>query len=781
MVDAPKTTHASLIGVTLGKYSVQALIGRGATATVYLAKDTDLGRPVALKVLLGSLARNPEHVRRFQMEALAVAPLQHPNIVRIYDAGSLDGVPFIAMEYIEGEPLERFLNRSGALPWQHALHIGTQLAEALDCAHRAGIVHRDVKPANILLDHQGRVRLSDFGIANVAARREEESTPGEFVGTPEYMSPEQCAGDSDIAPSSDLFSLGVTIYRMIGGRMPFEAASAVALVQEICESTPPRLNQLNRDVPDDVARLVAHLLEKERHLRPASARVVVEQIQRLHRENGGLSALPEALQSFVREQSQPRRVKNDTPVPGKGKAHGKSASAKSSRKSSRLGPKIEFIEQRRHYTPISSFAQWAALLAILLAAAGAGYWHLFRAIPVAEAAPVLEASAPTETAAGEYFFPLPAPHWNIAALHWSGESDTLVLTIRGQRGTLAQDDIGVIAIDALEQQAYSLSAPMGPVTTASYAVAFPAWSGPGLQHPMPAGTPFADSFLRPVLGAFSGSEHVLLVPQNVKASLPIAAPVYSSPQRLWQAESVGGMPANAAQYAIKPDGHTLAIIKRNPLDGGWILAEHDARWNNLETTGVVLAAGHETVLPGTLQYSPDGRLIAYMRENQGGERVLICIDIEQPSPAPVPVAIGRLDSRAAFSPDGTRIAVTMETNDGPKVVVCRTSDGSIVADLGHGRATSESWKPDGRHLIVTAYDEHTGRPQLVELTTQPPTDRRVLTTFEDGVLVGAAVSRNGRWAAAATTRGEYTVLALIELNTTALRPAAAKHAGAPTT
>ena len=503
MVDS-FTPQASLIGVKLGKYAVQALIGRGAMATVYLAKDMDLGRPVALKVLLGSMARNPEQVRRFQMEALAAAPLQHPNIVRIYDAGILSGVPFISMEFVEGEPLERFLQRSGAVPWHHALMIAQQIADSLDCAHRAGIIHRDVKPANILLDRQGRVRLSDFGIANIAHRPEKPTPEREFLGTPEYMSPEQCAGSADLAPSTDLFSLGVTLYRMLSAQMPFEGASTVALIKSIAEEHPQRLTKLVQGIPDDVARLVAHLLEKERHQRPASARWVSEQIGRLLRENGGTSALPEALNAFIQDQSRPRKLRTDTPTPLKAPR----------------GPRIEFVEGRKYYAPVSLMAKALAAGLLVVAGLGIGYWHFLRdAMPV-QAAAVLPGSEFSEVARGTWKAGLPAEHWTATALHWAGTSQRLLARCEGARGTLAQGAAGVLAYDLEARAVYSVDAPSGPAMNPDHWNACPPGAWPGSIPAMPPGAPLRDMFVRPVYGEGSAAGQVLLVPQHAAAGAP---------------------------------------------------------------------------------------------------------------------------------------------------------------------------------------------------------------------------------------------------------------------
>jgi predicted Ser/Thr protein kinase len=744
MVDS-FTPQASLIGVKLGKYAVHALIGRGAMATVYLAKDTDLGRPVALKVLLGSMARNPEQVRRFQMEALAAAPLQHPNIVRIYDAGILSGVPFISMEYVEGEPLERLLQRSGAVPWHHALMIAQQIADALDCAHRAGIVHRDVKPANILLDRQGRVRLSDFGIANIAHRPMKPSPETEFLGTPEYMSPEQCAGSSDLAPSTDLFSLGVTLFRMLSAQMPFQGASTVALINSIAEDAPPRLNQIVQGLPDDVARLVAHLLEKERHQRPASARWVSDQIGRLLRENGGTSALPEALNAFIKDQSQPRKLRTDTPTPLKAPR----------------GPRIEFIERRMYYAPVSAMAKGLAAALVVLAGLGVGYWHFLRDAAPLQAATEMPGSSFAESTRGVWKAGLPAEHWVATSLHWAGESQRLLVRCEGTRGTLAQGAAGVLAYDMDTRAVYSVDAPSGPAMNIDHWNTQPPGAWPGQMPAMPLDAPLRDAFVRPVYGDGDQGGRVLLVPHPVRAAAPRAQALLACEPLSWMLPSQGpGTTPWAGQVALSPDGHTLCSLLRDPANGTSFLAEHDARWAGNDTELRPLIQGGDPIVPGSVQYAPAGNLIAFVRARADGDRSLWVVQPGR-SESALPVHVGPLGLESTFSPDGRYIAFNVEAEDGPRVVLAETTDGQVIAQLGPGRATQESFHPSGRYLVITAEDETTGSPQLVAVSTDAPFQRQALTNLEEGVLLGGAVSRDGRWTAAALASGE---LAFIDLS-----------------
>lgn len=742
MVDSV-TPQASLIGVKLGKFAVQALIGRGAMATVYLAKDSDLGRPVALKVLLGAMARNPEQVRRFQMEALAAAPLQHANIVRIYDAGTLNGVPFIAMEYVEGESLERFLQRSGAMPWQHALQIALQIADALDCAHRAGIVHRDVKPANILLDKQGRVRLSDFGIASIAKRPTTPTAESAFLGTPEYMSPEQCSGSADLAPSTDLFSLGVTLFRMLSGEMPFKGAGPVALIKSIAEDSPPRLNQLNPNIPDDVARLVAHLLEKERHQRPASARWVCEQIVKLQRENGGSSALPEALNAFIKDQTEPRKLRTDTPTPHK---HGR-------------GPKFEFVERRRYYAPVSWIAKGVAAAFILFAGLGAGYWHLFHDAAPVEAAPELAGSGYHEASPGIWKAALPAEHWVASSMHWVGNSQRLLVRCEGARGSLAQDAAGVLSYDLAMRNINSVVAPSGPAMYTDEWRQQPAFSGPGLMPAMAEIAPLANRFVQAVYGAENADGQVLLVPQAVTTATPHGKPVYACATAAWMsAPAMPGAPRWSGQAALSPDGRTVCLLLRDAQNGAPTLLEKEAAAGGVERA---LIQGGDAIVPGSVQYSPDGQWLALLRDKANGERALWLLRAGAVGGAAIPVAIGKLGLDAAFSPDSQTIALNVETDEGPRVELARCSDGKVAAQLGPGRITQESWHPSGRYLVVTAEDEATGAPQLIAVSAKSPLTRQALTRLEEGVLLGGAVSRDGRWAAAALASGE---LAFVDLS-----------------
>jgi serine/threonine protein kinase len=221
-----------------GRYELQRQLGKGGMGTVYLARDTQLERLVALKV--PNLEGDPSHARQFLREARAAAALHHPNICPVYDSGEIDGRPFLTMAYVEGEPLSARVSR-GPLPIDEATSLVRTLADALDEAHRAGVVHRDLKPANILYNSKGQPVITDFGLARRSTSTSGMSSSGQGIfGTPAYMAPEQVNGDSKtIGPTSDVYALGVVLYELLTGTRPFDGTLGTLLARITTEDTEP--------------------------------------------------------------------------------------------------------------------------------------------------------------------------------------------------------------------------------------------------------------------------------------------------------------------------------------------------------------------------------------------------------------------------------------------------------------------------------------------------------------------------------------------------------------
>jgi serine/threonine protein kinase len=269
MSDAPQTPAKPLIA---GRYREIQKIGSGGMSVVLMCEDTVLQRTVALKMLADHLASDQDFVTRFRHEALAVAKLQHPNIVQVFDSGSdtTTNQYFIVMEYVEGQPLSDMLRGGRKLEPARAVAIASDACEALECAHRAGVIHRDVKPANLIVTREGQTKLADFGIAK-AAEMTRVTQVGSVLGTVAYLSPEQATG-GDTGPASDIYSLAVVTYEMLGGRLPYLYKSITELAMKQRDELPTPLVELNPVVPVELDRTIRVALNYDPKLRFATAR-----------------------------------------------------------------------------------------------------------------------------------------------------------------------------------------------------------------------------------------------------------------------------------------------------------------------------------------------------------------------------------------------------------------------------------------------------------------------------------------------------------------------------
>jgi serine/threonine-protein kinase len=248
-----------------GRYEVEKTLGGGGMAVVYLARDGELGRPVAVKVLADNLAGDAELRERFVREGRLAARLSHPNVVRVYDAGEEDGRPFIVMECVEGESLAETVRREGRLEPDRVAELGVQACAGLEHAHRAGLVHRDVKPANLLLTGDGTLKVADFGIAH-AAGGTRVTAVGTVLGTAAYLSPEQAFGEQ-VTPASDLYSLGICLYELLAGKPPYGYETLGEMFSRREAGPPPRL----QGVPAGLEAAILSCLERDPRERPASA------------------------------------------------------------------------------------------------------------------------------------------------------------------------------------------------------------------------------------------------------------------------------------------------------------------------------------------------------------------------------------------------------------------------------------------------------------------------------------------------------------------------------
>ncbi len=264
------------------RYAVARRLGGGAMGVVYLAYHRDLDRWVALKVLRAELSSDERLVQRFRREARAASAIGHPNIIHVYDFGRLrDGSAYIVMEHFEGESLGNVLTREGRLPVARAIGIVMQLCDALGVAHECGVVHRDVKPDNVLVGARDMVKILDFGVAKVEGRKEQITQTNELVGTPLYMAPEQWRGIA-VDARTDVYALGAMFFEMIAGRPPFLAESLNAIIYQHLSDTPPRADSINPRVPAELATIIGTCLAKSPTMRPQSMRALANALSRVH-------------------------------------------------------------------------------------------------------------------------------------------------------------------------------------------------------------------------------------------------------------------------------------------------------------------------------------------------------------------------------------------------------------------------------------------------------------------------------------------------------------------
>ncbi len=653
-----------------GIYEIGETLGAGGMGIVYRAVDTALGRTVALKILRDDLRAQPHIVARFQREAEAIAKLDHPNIVHVHNVGRVGRIPFIAMEHIDGHTLGDVLRDGEKLPWREALNLGRQVAEALAAAHAAQIIHRDIKPGNILLDQSGKAYVTDFGIAKILNSASNLTVDGSRLGTPQYMCPERCRNRT-ITPASDLYSLGVVLFQALAGRLPHEANSNVELIRKITGEAPVRLRSIAPEVPEEVERFVAYLLELEPRNRPQHATEVVAAIDRILEGKALDQNLDHAMNAIAAY-----RDAIATPTP-----HG------ASEESMERDP----LGQRIH-------AAWFRLSVrkrIVIALSGAAL----------VCAPILAAGLttlrPPTVALTGYAADFGMSAWTAPALLSRVRQEAA--GVQRITPTLPGFELAALASDSAGGVALCLEASGGDMR----AVLSLAPSRSDLTFVMPPRAFGADAGLK-----FMGGDAASWIAGTASGVYAVAREDDTVAHKMWDAPVSAWVPLGTTGDAVfaapRTEGGSNLLMLHAALPGA---PEHLA-----ETVGEIVWAG----------VAGFGEFVYYAEAGETGISLWRRAITGHAAPSrKIASGIAGLGS-GPMAPDETRFVA--EHSDG-SIMVLDAESGLVLQRLGTG--SQPAWRPDAQAVIARAAD-YAGRPQLWSFPVDGASSVQ-LTHVEQGV------------------------------------------------
>jgi WD40 repeat protein len=701
----------------LAHYRVLGVLGRGGMGFVLHAEDTQLRRPVALKVLKPALNASPEARRRFTTEARAMAAVEHERIVPIYHIGEDRGVPFLAMPLLRGEALEARLQRAGKLPVAEAVRIAREIALGLAAAHARGLIHRDVKPANVWLDEHGagfRVKLLDFGLARVVSGEATQTQSGMLLGTPAYMAPEQAAGQP-VDARADLFGLGCVLYQMVTGVSPFLRKDTMSTLLAVARDQPPPPRQRNPAVPPALQALIVRLLVKDARERPASAQAVAARLAEIEagsvpvsivspvRRRWRLAAMVAAglllligggvlcQQLIVRFRDEKGNVVGEVKAPPGAK----------SAEVVLVPPEADpWPDGRPALSPM-------ALVRLPAKRKGAVSWTLETALPRGRI--------------GGHSLALSPDSRTVAA----GGDDGVIRLWDLHSGQLVKALVGGHAVTEV---AWS---PDGKRLAAANS-----WGGPIMLWEPDAGR------VRETIKLDSGASQLAWSPDGKYLAIALGAYGANQPvtTRLWQPDTeqlLPALPVSGGFVAWSPDSKTLAVAHGTEIQ----LLDLTSR------TAVRKLTGHKSPV-ACLAWSPDGKQLASASFSAGGQRGGIVRFWDAATGAPGKV----------FGEDGPANAPTTWRYQGAGGTLAWSPDSKYLA-AGGDLPSYNGWT--SHHAAVL--DPATGAKRLLWTGSQVPTyctawsrDGKYLAeSTADGVIVYEGPDLKGRWAKGVHLSGNW--------------------------
>jgi serine/threonine protein kinase len=722
--------NAARASSMFGDYDIIETVGQGGMGIVYRAVDPSLGRTVALKVLKDDLRSNKGVVARFQREGEAVASLDHRNIVQVYSVGTVGDIPYIAMEFVDGDPLSSIMKRERKIDWKRTLAVGEQVAKALGCAHDGQIIHRDIKPGNILVTSEGRAYVSDFGIAKVLTAETQLTVDGSRLGTPQYMSPERCQ-NAEITFSSDLYSLGVVLFQMMSGRLPYESTDTVDLIRKIVSDPPRRLSEFLPDVPADVERLIAYLIEKKVENRPESAEEWVYLCNRVRNGKSMVeddSGLESSLKSFRDSQPTPSTL---------------SDSDFSSMHES-LSDRIGDLWRGRSLNGKTAIV--SAAVAIVMSFLG---WLYFLQTSSATANDFARRVATTEwewtrdSTVVSFYGEMPGvvqarlgnSDWLPSPLGWGGASIGVV-RLEGRAGTSWEGHSGLMVIDSNSETGTMLLVPGS--SARMYDV--------GLN--MGQGSLYFE------LGDDGSNVQVYQADLNSQGSNGILRSSYSS---------ILGRAAHDTFQRVGrvdfPDWTSrilvLGEIHSDSKAWGVFLFERGA-----PSGQSVVPLGSEI---GDLMASQDGALMAYSRLTEQENYDLFVASAGEAEKTEMLVISGLTDKDTfAVSPSGELISASVKRTDEVSEVLIYTVDTNEESLLMQD-GVDVLWHPNSTDVLVLAPDRK-GVNQIWQVATAAPNPRKQITFLEDGVAELGVLAGSGSVLLATSGSNSRPALLIVDLD-----------------
>lgn len=704
----PNSESSARVSHVLGNYEILDELGRGGMGIVYRALDLSLDRPVAVKVLRDDLRMQSMIVSRFAREARAAASLDHPNIVQIYSVGEAHRTPYIAMELVDSESLSALMIREGTLSWKRAFAIGAQVAAALGSAHDAQIIHRDVKPPNILMGPDDKAYVTDFGIAKILSMHDQLTLDGTKLGTPQYMSPERCK-TGDASASSDLYSLGVLLFQMISGRLPHEGSSATELIKRIISQPPARLRAFAPDVPEDVERMVAWLIERRPEDRPASALEARDAMNRIcagQRLDTRSSAVSRAIADFRGEAPVSKRRKN---------------SPKRKRAVKRSRP--------RSLARFPRLAVGAAALVAIVFGLGAGAWMRTDVAQSAVGQHEISnwyvsknAASFLREAENIWIAHLANPGLRIQNIVWGEADQTFLLLTGGQGEAASQERRLVLSVDPSERFARAAVSRLG---TSGAFVDFDWGEDTGV-------------------GFVGFDAEMAVAPSGINAS-------GTAGDARWVRDAVAGVIGefrleDVVRCVFHPVDSRILLVTRES-GGGESLFECA-----LGEMGVPQATAESV---GMIAYSAGAEQYFYtLRDADGLTSLYVRNTGDRNGPMLVWQGEGALSASGVQS-DGSSIVVAAGGN---LTLITLTSP---IGERTLGEGSDAVWIDSGR-LAVVAPDTR-GVTQIWEVSSDNLVARRQLSFLDGGLEGPLAVSSNGRWIAAIPRNSERAAVMIMQV------------------